>query len=119
VPEHARTAKALGRQVRGFDETTWATHRFDLVVTGNLAKLDQHPEMRDYLLGTSLLVEASPTDQIWGPVARAFKSERYHRDQVLNPGEVVDVEVANVRALSERLRYHPSTGFHDRSPDFG
>jgi ribA/ribD-fused uncharacterized protein len=38
------------------------------VVTGNLAKFGQHPELRDFLLGTGtrVLVEASPLDRIWG-----------------------------------------------------
>jgi ribA/ribD-fused uncharacterized protein len=39
-----------------------------LVVTGNLAKFGQHPELRDFLLGTGarVLVETSPVDRIWG-----------------------------------------------------
>jgi ribA/ribD-fused uncharacterized protein len=65
---HPKAAKDLGRQVRGFDERRWAERRFDLVVTGNLAKFGQHPELRDFLLGTGVrvLVEASPVDRIWG-----------------------------------------------------
>jgi hypothetical protein len=60
-------AKALGREVRGFDEQIWAERRFDLVVTGNLAKFGQHPDLRDFLLATNqVLVEASPRDRIWG-----------------------------------------------------
>jgi len=65
---HPMTAKELGRQVRGFDEDRWAERRFDLVVTGNLAKFGQHPDLRDFLLGTGdrVVVEASPRDRIWG-----------------------------------------------------
>lgn len=65
---HPKKAKDLGRQVRGFDEQRWAERRFDLVVTGNLAKFAQHPELRDFLVGTGarVLVEASPRDRIWG-----------------------------------------------------
>jgi hypothetical protein len=60
--------KALGRQVSGFDESVWDAHRFDLVTDGNVAKFGQHPDLRDYLLGTGerVLVEASPVDRIWG-----------------------------------------------------
>ena len=63
-----RAAKALGRRVRGFDQTVWEAHRFDLVVAGNVAKFGQHPDLRDYLLDTRdrVLVEASPVDRIWG-----------------------------------------------------
>jgi ribA/ribD-fused uncharacterized protein len=65
---HPKRAKDLGRQVRGFDERRWAERRFDLVVTGNLAKFGQHADLRDFLLGTGrrVLVEASPNDQVWG-----------------------------------------------------
>jgi ribA/ribD-fused uncharacterized protein len=61
-------AKALGREVRGFDEQRWAQRRFDLVVAGNLAKFGQHQDLLGFLLGTGgrVLVEASPQDAIWG-----------------------------------------------------
>jgi ribA/ribD-fused uncharacterized protein len=65
---HPGAAKALGREVRGFDEQRWAERRFDLVVAGNLAKFGQHPDLYGFLLGTGrrVLVEASPQDAIWG-----------------------------------------------------
>jgi ribA/ribD-fused uncharacterized protein len=65
---HPGAAKALGRQVRGFDELRWAEHRVDLVVTGNLAKFSQHAGLREFLLGTGdrVIVEASARDPIWG-----------------------------------------------------
>ena len=61
-------AKALGRQVAGFDEATWVEHRWPIVVDGSIAKFAANPELRDYLLVTSnrVLVEASPRDRIWG-----------------------------------------------------
>ncbi len=61
-------AKRLGREVRGFDEATWAERRFDIVVRGNEAKFGQNAELGDFLstTGTKVLVEASPTDRIWG-----------------------------------------------------
>ena len=60
--------KALGRKVRGFVEEQWAAARFDLVTRGNLAKFEQHPRRRAWLLATGedLLVEASPMDRVWG-----------------------------------------------------
>ncbi|MQA87393.1 MAG: DUF1768 domain-containing protein [Streptosporangiales bacterium] len=66
--EHPRQAKELGRGIDSFDETTWVNHRFGIVTAGNLAKFGQHPELRDYLLGTGsrILVEASPVDRVWG-----------------------------------------------------
>src|SRR4051794_7851451 len=71
--DHPQRAKALGREVRGFDERTWCDARFDIVVAGSVAKFDQHPDLRDYLLNTGdrVLVEASPVDQVWGIGLRA------------------------------------------------
>jgi ribA/ribD-fused uncharacterized protein len=61
-------AKAAGREIRGFDESRWARERYEVVVTGTLAKFSQHPELAEILhrTGTQVLVEASPTDRIWG-----------------------------------------------------
>ena len=66
--KHPAEAKAIGRAVTPYDERTWAAHRYDLVVEGNLAKFGQNPELKAYLLGTGtrILVEASPRDRIWG-----------------------------------------------------
>ncbi len=65
---HPSKAKALGRQVRDFDEQTWAAARFEIVVAGNVAKFGQHDDLRAYLRGTGdrVLVEASPQDRVWG-----------------------------------------------------
>ena len=61
-------AKKLGRTIKGFVEEIWVQHRFDIVVIGNLAKFEQNPEIKEFLLSTdhSILVEASPVDKIWG-----------------------------------------------------
>lgn len=65
---HPHAAKTLGRQVTGFDQQVWERHRYDIVVTGSVAKFDQHPALHTYLLGTAerVLVEASPLDHVWG-----------------------------------------------------
>lgn len=67
APSPAR-AKALGRQVRGFDEAVWAERRYALVLAVSLAKFGQDAELGAYLRGTGnrVLVEASPLDRIWG-----------------------------------------------------
>ncbi|MCO1582483.1 NADAR family protein [Crossiella sp. SN42] len=66
--DHPGEAKTLGRQVRSFDQETWAARRFDIVVAGNLLKFTQHPDLGAYLLATGdrVLVEASPLDPVWG-----------------------------------------------------
>ncbi len=66
--KHPKQAKQEGRLVAGFDEATWAKHRFECVVAGNEAKFGQHPELWSFLAGTGqrVLVEASPEDPVWG-----------------------------------------------------
>ncbi|WP_433116878.1 NADAR family protein [Micromonospora sp. CA-246542] len=65
---HPGAVKALGRQVRGFDQASWDEHGLGLVVAGNVAKFSQHPDLGRYLSGTAnrILVEASPMDRVWG-----------------------------------------------------
>ena len=63
-----RQQKALGRKVRGFDDTRWERERERIVYEGNRAKFTQNPELLAALKATvgTRLVEASPTDRIWG-----------------------------------------------------
>jgi ribA/ribD-fused uncharacterized protein len=63
-----RIAKRLGRSVQGFDEKVWQAHRFDIILRGNAVKFNQNPDLLKFLLstGSSILVEASPFDCIWG-----------------------------------------------------
>ena len=63
-----KTAKALGRKVKKFDDDVWNAKARQLVTEGNLAKFGQNEELRAFLLATGnlVLVEASPYDRIWG-----------------------------------------------------
>jgi hypothetical protein len=63
-----KTQKALGRKVRGFDERLWRRERERIVYEGNHAKFTQNEALLKALLATAgtELVEASPTDRIWG-----------------------------------------------------
>jgi ribA/ribD-fused uncharacterized protein len=60
--------KALGRQVKNFDVDKWNAIARDVVYRGSWAKFSQNPELLEKLLSTkhTLLVEASPTDKLWG-----------------------------------------------------
>ena len=60
--------KALGREVRNFDQTEWDKCKHTIVLTGNFQKFLQNPELKDFLLrtGDKILVEASPRDRVWG-----------------------------------------------------
>lgn len=65
---HPARMKALGRQVRKFNGAIWEAKREDYVYICKLAQFRQNPDMADFLIatGTKMLVEASPTDNIWG-----------------------------------------------------
>ena len=60
--------KAFGRKVSPFDAELWAKVAYNAVCRGNYAKFSQNDELRSFLLATGdrVLVEASPTDCIWG-----------------------------------------------------
>jgi ribA/ribD-fused uncharacterized protein len=58
----------LGRLIKNFNEDTWIQHREEIVYQGNIYKFTQNKELKEVLLstGTTILVEASPYDKIWG-----------------------------------------------------
>ena len=66
--KHPREQKQLGREVQHFDKKQWQQHAKDIVYQGNQAKFTQNPDLLEMLLATAgtTLVEASPTDTIWG-----------------------------------------------------
>ncbi|HDR9085976.1 GTP cyclohydrolase [Burkholderia vietnamiensis] len=63
-----REQKRLGRSVRGFDEQRWIEAREKIMFVGCREKFRQSEAFTIALLatGTSVLVEASPYDRIWG-----------------------------------------------------
>lgn len=60
--------KALGRQVRNFNEALWEEKRLGVMEAGCYLKFTQNSAMQAELLATGkrTLVEASPVDAIWG-----------------------------------------------------
>ncbi|MFR1478973.1 MAG: NADAR family protein [Hydrogeniiclostridium mannosilyticum] len=64
--------KALGRMVRGFDQNVWDRFKYPIVLSGNRCKFSQNRDLQEFLLSTgdSVLVEASPYDNIWGITSR-------------------------------------------------
>ncbi|KAJ7207036.1 hypothetical protein GGX14DRAFT_366693 [Mycena pura] len=60
--------KALGRKVKNFKEETWVRQRERIVREGSVHKFRQNEELRKKLFATgdTMIVEASPFDNIWG-----------------------------------------------------
>lgn len=62
------TIKALGRQVKNYNDSIWAGMRQILVYEGLKAKFSQNSTLREMLLstGSSILAECAVKDKIWG-----------------------------------------------------
>jgi len=65
---HPRKQKFLGRQVRGYDDPTWMAECENIMVPGLVSKFTQDTYCLRTMLdtGDTILVEASPTDKVWG-----------------------------------------------------
>ncbi len=50
--EDPKEIKALGREVRNFDESIWQNYRMEIVITGNLHKFMDSEDLREFLLST-------------------------------------------------------------------
>ncbi|KAK4570407.1 hypothetical protein LTR86_002487 [Recurvomyces mirabilis] len=77
--------QALGRKAKGFNRKKWDEHKSRIVEEGNyhkFTKCKDKPEMRKMLLATGdrELVEASPTDRIWGVGFGAADAEANRKD---------------------------------------
>lgn len=60
--------KILGREVKNFNAELWNTYCRKIVFDANYAKFTQNPDLYNELMATKnlTLVEASPSDKIWG-----------------------------------------------------
>jgi len=60
--------KLLGRQVKNYSDPLWNEVRYENMLDGCRAKFTQNQRLKKILLDTNNLtiVEASPTDKIWG-----------------------------------------------------
>ncbi|SFB75109.1 hypothetical protein SAMN05421780_101268 [Flexibacter flexilis DSM 6793] len=93
-------AKALGRQVRNFDDKTWNNKRFEIVVRGSLEKFTQDNDLKEFLLSTKerVLVEASPVDRIWG-IGLAADSDKAENPKHWNGLNLLGFALMEVRDI--------------------
>ena len=77
------TAKALGRKVKNFDAKTWSDVCYSIMYRACYLKFTQNPGLLNSLLAMQEyeLVEASPTDRIWGIGLSTCDPKRFDRSQ--------------------------------------
>jgi len=65
-----KKAKALGREVKGYDDKVWNEMRYKVMVDANKAKYSQNEELKELITSEEFkgkgFVEASKWDNIWG-----------------------------------------------------
>lgn len=65
-----KTAKALGRKVKNYDDKVWNTKRYQVMVDANYLKFSQNGNLLKELISEKYVgkhfCEASPKDQLWG-----------------------------------------------------
>ena len=65
-----KVAKALGREVKNYDDKVWNEMRYKIMVDANKAKFGQNKELADLITSEEFkgkgMVEASPLDRVWG-----------------------------------------------------
>lgn len=83
LSSHPQECKRLGRAVRGFDDAVWAPVRCSYAIIGGIQKFAQNLDLLQYLLatGTRELVEASPTDRLWG-IGMSADDPRVHQREL-------------------------------------
>ena len=68
--KNPKTAKALGRKVKNYDDKVWNEKRYQVMVDANMLKFSQSKMLTQLLFNKELkgkhFCEASPLDTIWG-----------------------------------------------------
>ncbi len=69
--------KALGRQVKNYDDVIWNGRRQVIIYQGLLEKFHQNQELKERLLktGDAILAECAVQDKIWG-IGLSMKDEQ-------------------------------------------
>ena len=65
-----KKAKALGREVKGYDDKVWNEMRYKVMVDANKAKYSQNEELKQLITSEEFkgkgFTESSPVDLCWG-----------------------------------------------------
>ena len=61
--------KDLGRVIANYDQDVWENYKYRIVLTGNMHKFEQNPELEEFLMSFNpftIFAEAAPWDKVWG-----------------------------------------------------
>ena len=68
--KNPKTAKALGREVKNYDDNVWNEKRYQVMVDACYFKFSSNEELKSNILSDEFngkhFVESSPIDKIWG-----------------------------------------------------
>lgn len=75
--------KALGREVRGFNDIIWDAHKEEIVYNGLYLKFTQNENLRKMLksTGNKILAECAVKDKIWGIGLSMHDKRRFDTNQ--------------------------------------
>ena len=95
-----KEAKALGRQVKNFDDEEWAGIREDAMWNAVYAKFSQNEDLKELLLADEfkgkIFVEGNPVDGIWG-VKVAWDDPKIADEANWNGLNLLGATLVNVR----------------------
>ena len=68
--KNPKTAKALGRKVKNYDDTVWSEKRYQVMTDAVMCKFSQDEKLKELLMNSEFdgkkFVESSPLDRVWG-----------------------------------------------------
>ena len=75
--------KALGREVKNYNDTIWSGMRQIIVFEGLYAKFEQNSKLRGMLLSTedAILAECAMNDKIWGIGLSIYDKRRFEMSE--------------------------------------
>lgn len=114
LAKSSKDQKALGRNVKNWDEEVWNDVKLGIVERGNYLKFSQNENYKKVLLDTAdrLLVEASKNDKIWGIGFKAAEAKTVPRAKWGQ--NLLGIALMNVR---KRIREEEAEGETDEEVD--
>lgn len=100
TPISPRHIKALGREIKKFNDELWNKHKLDIVIRGTYLKFIQNKDLKEILEfhKDKVLVEASPEDKIWG-IGLHFDDDRVLDESQWQGENLLGIAIMKARDL--------------------